>query len=304
MSPVIIAIHGRDNKLPVHQLKYQWKKALNQGLAQYHTQILSDAIPFEMAYYADCFYESPLKKERLHFESLNPAPVLDRAHEKSKFVKTHPALRSKQVLGQPSRSFQSKKARISVHLDQLESRFQLFSRLANPILKRFLPDVYAYFHHQDFQTAIEQPLRRLFTQYQNRPIILLSHSLGTVIAYKVLMELDFVGKAPNIQTWITMGSPLGFTHIKGVLARQTKQQAVSKLATPECVEQWVNISDKKDKVSFDHDLNDDFKENSRGIAPEDRYIKNQYPYNNHKSYGYLWSQEVGEIIKSSMTLSL
>ncbi|WP_394166322.1 alpha/beta hydrolase [Photobacterium piscicola] len=292
MYPIIIAIHGRGNKLPTTTLSAHWQQALKHGLQRYNQSQLHPQIDFKMAYYADHFYQQPLVL------SVTTATAIQQIYT----IKQLPTDNHHHYYKQPLVT-RSASPWITKIAEWIEDKFSVFSFISKPFLKSLLPDIYHYFHDQSYQKAVEQPLVKLLNQYQHRPIILLSHSMGTVIAYNVLHQLSRQTTPPQISTWFTFGSPLGLTSIKGFLPKITHQPSVKKLATPDCVtEQWINVSDKTDIVCIDHDLSDDYLANRHQIQPQDYYITNHYPGNSHKSYGYLWSDVIAKYGIPKVTL--
>ncbi|MEC6798253.1 alpha/beta hydrolase [Photobacterium sp. S4TG1] len=292
MYPIIIAIHGRGNKLPTTTLSAHWQQALKHGLQRYNQSQLHPQIDFKMAYYADHFYQQPLVL------SVTTATAIQQIYTIKQLTTDNHHHYYKQPLITRSAS-----PWITKIAEWIEDKFSVFSFISKPFLKSLLPDIYHYFHDQSYQKAVEQPLVKLLNQYQHRPIILLSHSMGTVIAYNVLHQLSRQTTPPQISTWFTFGSPLGLTSIKGFLPKITHQPSVKKLATPDCVtEQWINVSDKTDIECIDHDLSDDYLANRHQIQPQDYYITNHYPDNSHKSYGYLWSDVIAKYGIPKVTL--
>ena len=78
------------------------------------------------------------------------------------------------------------------------------------------------------------------------------------------------------------------------------------LTTPECVtKRWLNLSDLQDKVCLDYAIQNDYGANSRGVKVEDRIVVNDYMNNEernpHKSYGYLRTPEMAEIVDMFLT---
>jgi hypothetical protein len=69
--------------------------------------------------------------------------------------------------------------------------------------------------------------------------IVVSHSLGTVIAYDVLSAMKNRARVP---LFVTLGSPLAIEPIKAEL--------ISPLGKPAGVKRWVNASDERDPVAL------------------------------------------------------
>ena len=87
MYPIIIAIHGRGNKLPTTTLSAHWQRALQHGLQRYNQSQLHPQIDFKMAYYADHFYQQPLVLSAStttaipHIYTIKPLPTQHSNHD-------------------------------------------------------------------------------------------------------------------------------------------------------------------------------------------------------------------------------
>jgi len=143
---------------------------------------------------------------------------------------------------------------------------------------------------------IRQRLVKKIRRNQKKKIMLISHSMGSIIAYDVLLHT-----LPDIpiDTFITIGSPLGLPMIKREIFKELKLDFDPgvKLPTPEnIVKHWYNFSDINDAISADHYLQDDYEPNSKGVGPRDIEVINTYKINGvanvHKSFGYLRAPEM------------
>ncbi|PSB81611.1 hypothetical protein C5F61_01550 [Photobacterium damselae subsp. damselae] len=274
MNKHYIAIHGRSNKPPAHILEDSWLRAINDGREQ-TTQSFINKSQFSMAYYADVFYQQPL-----YFDPEPYLPDMPSNHSPTPLAVDEEHL---------SEMMEQSKWRLdSLFFEPLLSEFGVYralNYLSKPLLRYWLTDVYHYFHDPAFALEIEKPLIRLLQEYRHRSITLISHSLGTVIAYNVLQKLAAQRTTQDItiDRWITLGSPLGLASVKA----QLKRNLQGSLAVPENVLAWHNYSDKRDIVCIDGDLVDDFAKNNSGVRVQDFQVVNAYPGNPHKSYGYL-----------------
>ncbi|WP_188007802.1 lipase/acyltransferase domain-containing protein [Photobacterium damselae] len=269
-----IAIHGRSNKPPAHILEDSWLRAINDG-RKHVNQPLINKSQFSMGYYANVFYQQPL-----YFD---PEPYLPDI----------PSNHSPIPLAVDEDHLSEMMEQNKWHLDNrffepLLSEFGVYralNYLSKPLLRYWLTDVYRYFHDLAFALEIEKPLIKLLQQYRHHSITLISHSLGTVIAYNVLQKLAAQRTTQDItiDKWITLGSPLGLASVKA----QLKRNLQGSLSVPENVSAWHNYSDKRDIVCIDGDLADDFARNNSGVSVQDFQVVNAYPGNPHKSYGYL-----------------
>ncbi|MCG9704981.1 hypothetical protein [Photobacterium damselae] len=289
-----IAIHGRSNKPPAHILEDSWLRAINDG-RRHVDQALINKSQFSMAYYADVFYQQPLYFDPEPYlpkpsSSLEPyVPSLPFLPYLPDIPTNHSPIPLAVDEDHLSEMMEQSKWRLDNRFfEPLLSEFGVYralNYLSKPLLRYWLTDVYRYFHDPAFALEIEQPLIRLLQQYRHHSITLISHSLGTVIAYNVLQKLAAQRTTQDItiDRWITLGSPLGLASVKAQLKRNLKES----LAVPENVSAWHNYSDKRDIVCIDGDLADDFAKNSSGVSVQDFQVVNAYPGNPHKSYGYL-----------------
>ncbi|MCX4974716.1 hypothetical protein [Streptomyces sp. NBC_00620] len=151
--------------------------------------------------------------------------------------------------------------------------------LLRQLLRHLIPDANGYFF-TGVQERIRDRLRTVLNAV-NGPVVVVSHSLGTVVAYDVLSEAGLAQK--QVPLFITLGSPLGYTEIQDVIARP--------LRIPAPVRLWTNFADPLDLVTLDTTLADDFRTGAKVIA--DIVVDNPSP-NNHASCGYLRSRHVRE----------
>ncbi|GAA2274724.1 hypothetical protein GCM10010145_51620 [Streptomyces ruber] len=144
--------------------------------------------------------------------------------------------------------------------------------LLEQLLRTFVPDAEAYFF-TGARGRIQDRLRGALDAVEG-PVVVVAHSLGTVVAYDVLGEERFAGA--DIPLFVTLGSPLGYTEIQDVVARP--------LRVPAPVRLWANFADPFDLVTLDTTLADDFRGSANRIA--DVQVDNRSP-SNHAACGYL-----------------
>ena len=134
-------------------------------------------------------------------------------------------------------------------------------------------------------------------------VLIISHSMGSVIAYDTLWELTHIEKNPGrVDLFLTIGSPLGmrFTQQRLLGTRESGTQRY-----PGNIRHWVNMASQGDLTALDPTLRDDFKamlelgviqsltDMNGGIF---NYFRNDQGLNVHRSYGYLVNPRVGEVI--------
>jgi hypothetical protein len=137
---------------------------------------------------------------------------------------------------------------------------------------------------------LKMPLRAAFKS--ERPVLLIGHSMGSIIAYDALWQLSQnSGSNDRIDLFLTIGSPLGQTFIQRRI-KGYKEQPDNRY--PRNIRRWVNITAVGDLTAIDMRLQNDFQqmlqlELVEGI--EDREVYNYFRLNGelnvHAEYGYL-----------------
>lgn len=153
----------------------------------------------------------------------------------------------------------------------------------------------------DIRDLLKQQLRPLLTN--NDKVILIGHSLGSVIAYDTLWELSHLEHLPGkIDLFLTLGSPLGMNYVQ---RRLMGNDDTGKKRFPTNIRHWVNISATGDITALDRNFSDDFEpmlklgmietieDHCEGIY---NYFRNEEGLNCHRSYGYLVNPAVGKVI--------
>lgn len=248
-----------------------------------------------------------------HFLYSEPLDLCDTNPESPLYI-GHPYSKSKHhAKGTPSNKLRLKYLRLVEKVMDLmmmsENRFLNLDRLGDYVLRKKFQDLALYYHKDNValeeagvhaQKLIREELAKTLRKHRRKKIMLISHSMGTVIAYDVLTQIV---PEIKIEYLITLGSPLGLpTIMKKIFKEQHEDFKNTKsLPTPEnIVGAWLNYSDLKDTVALNYNLCDDFSPNAAGIAPVDTVVVNDYEYegqeNRHKSYGYLRTPEIAATI--------
>ena len=299
MANVIIGIHGLGNKPPKKVLEEWWLLSMAEGLEK--KKIIARSAHFEIAFWADIIHKQSLDPEEKDPES----PLfIDEKYETAPedFVPEDISTRKRIVdfLGpQMNRIFLN---------DDLTLNY---SFITDAVISRYFNDLEEYYtgtittaNNAIVRTAyvIRERLYELLQKHRNDKIMLLSHSMGSVIAFDVL---TFLAREIKVNTLVTMGSPLGLPVVISRIAAEQKQRGIYKgrIATPPgVVENWYNFSDILDKVAFNYRLSDYYNENEAGVKPVDFLVVNDYEANGvrnpHKSFGYLRTPEFAEILNT------
>ncbi|MBM7440471.1 MULTISPECIES: hypothetical protein [unclassified Streptomyces] len=120
-----------------------------------------------------------------------------------------------------------------------------------------------------------------------RPLVVVSHSLGTVVAYEALHEYG-----GPVELWVTLGSPLA---LGGVVLQRLVPQPPS---CPEEVGAWHNFWDRNDVVVGRPRLADWIAPSSRGVKAHSAPVKSGGVWT-HTATKYLEHAEVaGPIVEA------
>ncbi|MDX2505615.1 MAG: alpha/beta hydrolase [Gammaproteobacteria bacterium] len=289
MSKVIIGVHGLSNKPEKTQLSDWWLKSINDGLKSIDAQPLP-AAQFKMAYWADLMYEKPDSKPEPYTE-----PDTDEVDDDtSKLIDIGREFFSG-IIGR----FGDRKQQLTDD-ERIEG-------IKNSVRGMVVEDLAAYYDDNskirygdriDTQTrsALRSVVRELIEKHQADELLIIGHSMGSIIAYDVLRSLRDTDL--KVARLITFGSPLGLSNVKA--KTQSEWDGKDKPCVPEVLaEGWANYSDRKDLVCADLTLSEEYKP-SAGFGVKDRFVSNGYcheKHNHHKSYGYLRTVAVAKYLK-------
>ncbi|MBW2039154.1 MAG: hypothetical protein JRI46_06100 [Deltaproteobacteria bacterium] len=297
MSKIILGIHGLGNKPPKRLLERWWKDSLKEGLrAIGHPRRF---FKFRLVYWAHFLHPQPL--DPAVRDKKNPLFIANPYIPARTVIKKGPSTLRKKVLDYIRRQLDN----IMINEDLSIN----YTAVTDLIIRRYFRDLDIYYTKQcqdskqctrPAKEVIREELARMLRKYRRRDILLIGHSMGSIIAYDVLTH-----SVPDIHihTLVTMGSPLGLPPIMiKILAEQRKKpKRHITVRTPEnIVKAWHNFSDLKDRVATDYALSNDYEANSRHVRAIDAIVSNNYEYkgtpNPHNVYGYLRTPEMAHVI--------
>jgi hypothetical protein len=182
-----------------------------------------------------------------------------------------------------------------------------------PLLIRLLPEevrstaneIDRYFNNTDdiaskVRGLLKQTLRPMLEQQDD--VLVIGHSLGSVIAYDTLWELTHQEGITGKVDFLTLGSPMGMHYIRRRLLGMNGHEEKS---YPAMVRRWINLSAEGDVTALNQNLKETFypmlelglvesiEDHCHGIY---NYFRSDTGLNSHRSYGYLVSPAVGSII--------
>ncbi len=274
----ITFIHGMSNKPDKKTLLKIWKKALAD--AQIPLDLGAEGVTCEMVYWADVLYKNPILESKYESgdesvifenttENLLPAGRLEADDEtESLWIKTmEKHLGISNGIDEPEQD-----DTMSAELE----RIPLPGPWKDAFLKNFLKDVHHYLFNTLFSPRpgetyrVQDEIRARFVsalRYGSKkgsPHIVVSHSMGTVIAYDCLKR---VPECPQIDALVTIGSPLGIDEIQDKLHPEwTRKDGFPHVRVEG---KWLNFYDKLDVVSrLDPKLANDFKHAGKAVVQD------------------------------------
>jgi predicted alpha/beta hydrolase family esterase len=274
MAYQIIGIHGLSNKPEAPALAKWWQDAMLEGLEK-NQGVRLNSLDFTSVYWADVLYDQAEVQPPGHPDAYRPAEQGAIKRYNENWID---ALRAKaHDLGGDI-------------LDTFKGAFGI-DKTADLVLRKKLSDLSRYYK----EPAIHDELRRRLTEeIKNHPgkkILLIAHSMGSIIAYDVLRALGKENPQLAIEHFLTIGSPLGLPHVKMKIMDET-----APVRTPTIVKRWSNLADRRDPVAVDLHLADDYGPNSARVRVRDDLVLNDWGGINHKSFGYLRTPEFSELL--------
>ncbi|NLA47828.1 MAG: hypothetical protein GX876_00025 [Bacteroidales bacterium] len=298
MANIIIGIHGLGNKPPEDLLRKWWKDAMYEGLK--NSGHNSGLIRFRLAYWADILYDK--RQDPDEKDPASPYFMDEKYNEAAGDFSEEDYRTRKKVVDFLSRQMN----RIFLNKDLTLN----YSSITDTLMRRYFNDLKIYYSGDilDIESneslrageLIRERLHSLLKAHRKDEIMLIGHSMGSIIAYDVL---TFLAPDIRINTFVTIGSPLGLPVIVSRIAAENRQRNINinRLTTPPgVIRKWYNFSDLHDKVAFNYKLSDYYFKNVHGVKPADMLIINNYECNGvrnpHKSFGYLRTPEFSEIL--------
>jgi hypothetical protein len=274
ITPTIVYIHGIGNQPTGECLKKRWDRVIFGDDPKGSSR---------MAYWSDIFYDEPGRCEKGDV-SLAALIQLEQSA-----VLSHEAGPYAGVLD--GSSAQTAALAIGMNEQFLASYtpegfgFEPQSLGATVRLaSRFSWEAAAYFVDRGKRAKMQERLQKALDAVAD-PIVLIAHSLGSVIAYDVLSEQRYSKR--QIRLFITIGSPLGIPVIQCFLTRP--------LRAHRSISAWYSFSDRWDPVALDQTLSDRFQ--PAGTIFDGRVMNPDRPLR-HAAVGYLASHLVRRIIRA------
>jgi lecithin:cholesterol acyltransferase len=181
----------------------------------------------------------------------------------------------------------------------------IFGRLANSMIRAQLDDVKRYqLDTGGIGTRIRALVRAALESAwaAGARVLLIGHSLGSVICYDTLWDLSRErGADARIDLFMTLGSPLA-THVIRRGLRGVGLHGAD--AYPRNIARWVNLTARADTTALHPRLAPRFREmlelglvgSIEDYGELENCFRGAYGLNTHEAYGYLFQSKVAEIV--------
>ncbi len=306
MAKRILFIHGRNTKPEKQDLQKLWYGAVRAGLKRdYGAQAVQifNRTNKKFVYYGN------LSNEFLHETTGASIPdEIESRKETLTQLKQHKAADfSKSVY----KKLEGKNA-LKEGLADTFSGVLSALRVGESLVSAVAPDMGHYWNREQyFGSDVRFELTKYLRQALkgNDQVMLVAHSLGTIVSYDCLWKFSHYGEyrhdygnKKKVDLLVTMGSPLGDENVK----KNLKGSASSgSHRYPTNINRWVNISAEDDFISHDSRLKNDFKDMVKyGLLKKP--VQDIYPIYNlavrnnksnpHSSVGYLIHPKFSELL--------
>jgi len=309
MAGVIIGIHGLANKPETNIESQWWEASIREGLAK-NCGVHHADFQYIMVYWADLLYKYPQHQDQKF--DFDPLYVND------PYVEAAPGALKKYQEGWLDVARTTVSGAVGSAIDTV-IRATGRDRIGEWLIEQKLRDLYYYYdpnrqipgrdgQRDQARRVLMNELMSTLVPLKGERLMLIAHSMGTIIAYDVLRDLGQREPSFPVHRFVTIGSPLGLPYVKAKIYSERSYASVP-VRTPTVVrERWVNYADRRDPVAVDTHLRDDFGPNDSNIRVEDDLIINDYvtpagESKPHKSFGYLRTPELSEHIRDFLQSS-
>jgi hypothetical protein len=245
----LILVHGRGQEFSVPvSVQRALEEALRWGLQRVGSEVYKD-IPIRLAYYGDYW-----RPDSAAFEVMTPATPTELQRQVTEDMLN--------AASEPSYALERFELVDWSRLNRLATSVDRYLHLGDRVVQFFLEDVESYFANDRLrELAIDRVAEAV--NEANDEIVLLGHSLGSVVAY------DFVRNRPggSIRGFMTLGAPLGLP---------TMLRRIASPQFPERAARWANFFESRDFVTGGVRLREHYP-SADGREVEDYEIEGRAP---------------------------
>jgi hypothetical protein len=280
----LVLVHGRDQQgKSTEFLQKVWKEALDVGLSEAGLQSI-DNHEMMLPFYGDALaeYVGNVRSAEASRVTAKGAQTAE-SHIKAFQAELLQEILRNEDESSPTPGSPIQKGVQNTNVAHILAKFADGSPWGKEFLSLLTEDVAVYLNSTTTERAINAIVKDAIPN--NEPCVVVGHSLGSVVAYRVLREL---GSSANVVRFITVGSPLGLITIRNMLRP---------LSVPGGVRSWLNVYDTRDIVSL-YPLD----KTTWDVSPEIANIAldKNHMGNRHGISGYLDYVEVASAVFNSL----
>lgn len=186
-------------------------------------------------------------------------------------------------------------------------------RFAPPVTRQLMHEATRYLKDRDgvgadVRAAVRSKLETAWRAGEH--VLVLGHSLGSVIAYETLWELTHVHRSDGeVDVLATFGSPIA-THFVQRSIKGAHERGAARY--PHNVRRWVNLTARGDTTALQPRVKPAYREmlalklvdSIEDFVEFDNYFRGTLGLNPHEAYGYLAQPLLAEIIGDWLDRSL
>ena len=260
MAKRIIMIHGRNFKPQADVLQENWFAATRHGIEREHgpqAAAAFDAVEKDMVYYGNYSNEFLTEQGKTYDEAED---VIDR----NNVLQTLKNYDSSEFNKENYNNLPGMTPIKEALADAFAGVLSIFG-VARSLIAAVAPDMEHYWDQDeafgsDVRWTLTEPLHDAIVN--NDDIMLVSHSLGTLIAYDVLWKFSHYAEYQHIRdrkitALMTLGSPLGDETVKQNLKGAS---AEGPRRYPSNIGMWVNVAAEDDYISHDQRITNDYRD--------------------------------------------
>ncbi len=220
----IIFIHGMNQQnYDAEKLKQHWLDVFKQGINNLQLHVNLDQLEISLPFYGDLITKHQLSNNfdlgaflpksvlnfHLHKQTTPTETIINKLNQAIPLL---PAFVQNQNLTISTRLYLASQLVKDKALKEFSLVINNFPKLHESLIHKFLIETYLYLADAEFMNEVHQLILSSLEKGQQH--IIVAHSLGTVIAYNLMRQLQ---PEYAIKRFITLGSPLAFHVIQSKL---------------------------------------------------------------------------------------
>lgn len=265
MAKRIILVHGRGFKPEKALFEQIWLEAIARGLERDRgadASVAFESCARAFAYFGDASYAYLLDRRGPYDREID---IVDRR----RCLAALQRFEARDFLGERGRQNYRNtpdQSDLAAALVNLAADPMAWIGLGAPAIGFKAPDLREYWNpDSDFGSQVRWRLTEILEPalFAGDDILLVTHSLGTLIAYDNLWKLSHYAEHRDVSEtghkltrWITLGCPLGNPTVRKNLKGQ---RASGARRYPANVREWINVAAVGDYISHDRTVRDDYR---------------------------------------------